>query len=117
MGFQLAARNVMRTAFGIVLVAAGLVLAAPAHADVDTDFNNELHTYGIYAGKDYNAWIAKIACKRINNGLDTDANKAAQFVHRNLAKDTTTEQAYQFLGAALRSYCPDKMPILEQAAQ
>ncbi len=39
------------------------------------------------------------------------------FVHRNLAKDTTTEQAYQFLGAALRTYCPDKMPILDQAAQ
>ena len=32
------------------------------------------------------------------------------------AKDTTTEQAYQFLGAALRSYCPDKLPILQQPA-
>jgi len=106
-----------RTLIGTALVAAGLVLAAPAHADVDTDFNNELHIYGIYNGKDYNAWIAKLACKRIDKGLDNDANKAAVFVHRNLAKDTTTEQAYQFLGAALRSYCPDKMPILDQAAQ
>jgi Protein of unknown function (DUF732) len=117
MRFQLAARGVMRTSIGTALVAAGLALAAPAYADVDTDFNNELHLYGIYAGKDYNAWIAKISCKRINNGLDSDANKAATFVHRNLAKDATTEQAYQFLGAALRSYCPDKMSILEQTAQ
>ena len=106
-----------RTAIGIVCVAAGLAFAAPAHADVDTDFNNELHLYGIYAGKDYNAWIAKITCKRINNGLDTDANKSAVFVHRNLSKDATTEQAYQFLGAALRSYCPDKMFILQPAPQ
>ena len=73
--------------------------------------------YGIYAGKDYNAWIAKIACKRLRNGLDTDATKAAQFVHINLAKDSTTEQAYQFLGAALRMYCPDQMPVLQQVAQ
>ena len=34
-----------------------------------------------------------------------------------LVKDSTTEQAWQFLGAALRIYCPDKMPILAQAAQ
>ena len=107
---------VMRAVIGIACVAAGLVFAAPAHADVDTDFNNELHIYGIYNGKDYNAWIGKLACKRINNGLDNDANKSATFVHRNLAKDTTTEQAYQFLGAALRSYCPDKLPILQQPA-
>jgi Protein of unknown function (DUF732) len=106
-----------RTLIGTALVAAGLVFAAPAHADPDTDFNNELHTYGIYAGKDYNAWIGKIACKRLRNGLDNDANKAAQFVHMQLAKDATTEQAWQFLGAALRTYCPDKMPILQAAAQ
>ena len=106
-----------KTLIGTVLVAAGLVLAAPAHADVDTDFNNELHLYGIYDGKDYNAWIAKIACKRLRNGLDTDATKAAQFVHINLAKDSTTEQAYQFLGAAMRMYCPDQMPVLQRVAQ
>ena len=102
---------------GIAALAAGLVFAAPAHADPDTDFNNELHTYGIYAGKDYNAWIGKITCKRLRNGLDADANKSAQFVHNQLAKDSTTAQAWQFLGAALRTYCPDKMPILEAAAQ
>jgi hypothetical protein len=106
-----------RIVVAIALAAAGLVLAAPAHADVDTDFNNELHLYGIYAGKDYNAWIGKLTCKRLDKGLDADANKSAQFIHMQLAKDATTEQAWQFLGAALRTYCPDKMPILEQAAR
>ena len=39
----------------------------------DTDFYNELHIYGIYGEKDYNAWIGKIACKRLWNNLDHDA--------------------------------------------
>jgi hypothetical protein len=43
-------------------IAAALVFAAPAQADPDTDFTNELHTYGIYGQKDYNAWIGKITC-------------------------------------------------------
>ena len=94
-----------------------LVFAAPAHADPDVDFANELHTYGIYGQKDYNAWIGKITCKRLYNGLDQDAFKSAQFIKTNLPKDTTTEQAWQFLGAALRTYCPDKLSVLEAAAQ
>lgn len=102
---------------GIGAVAAALVLAAPAHADVDTDFTNELHIYGIYGQKDYNAWIGKITCKRLNRGLDKDANMSAQFVHNQLVNGSTTEQAWQFLGAALRSYCPDKLPILVPAAR
>jgi hypothetical protein len=40
--------------------AATIMLAAPARADVDTDFANQLHTYGIYGQRDYNAWLAKI---------------------------------------------------------
>ena len=106
-----------RVVIGIATVAMGLVFTAPAHADPDTNFNNELHTYGIYGQKDFNAWIGKITCKRLRNGVDPDAYKSAWFVQTNLQKDTTTEQAWQFLGAALRTYCPDKMPILEQAAQ
>ena len=39
-----------------------------------------------------------------------------QFVKRQLDKDTTTEQTYQFLGAAYRTYCPEKLPILTQSA-
>src|SRR6478752_2623768 len=94
-----------------------LAVAAPAHADPDTDFQNELHIYGIYGEKDYNAWIGKIACKRLWNNLDHDANASAQFVKNQLKKDTTTEQTYQFLGAAYRTYCPEKVPILTQMAQ
>jgi hypothetical protein len=98
-------------------IAPALVFAAPAHADPDTDFANELHIYGIYGQKDYNAWIGKIACKRLNNGLDADAEKSAKFIFMQLEKGSTTEQAWQFLGAALRTYCPEKLPILQAAAQ
>jgi hypothetical protein len=97
-------------------IAPAVVFAAPAHADPDTDFANELHTYGIYGQKDYNAWIGKIACKRLYNGVDQDADKSAKFVFLQLDKGSTTEQAWQFLGAALRTYCPDKMSVLESAA-
>jgi hypothetical protein len=96
--------------------APALVFAAPAHADPDVDFANELHTYGIYGQKDYNAWIGKITCKRLYNGVDQDADKSAKFVFLQLQKGSTTEQAWQFLGAALRTYCPDQLPVLERAA-
>ncbi len=101
----------------LAVVAAAVALAAPAHADPDVDFANELHTYGIYGQKDYNAWIGKIACQRLYNGVDQDADKSAKFVFVQLQKGSTTEQAWQFLGAALRTYCPDKMPVLEAAAR
>jgi hypothetical protein len=101
----------------IAVVAAAVALAAPAHADPDVDFANELHTYGIYGQKDYNAWIGKIACKRLYNGVDQDAYKSAAFVNMQLQKGSSTEQSWQFLGAALRTYCPDKMPVLEAAAR
>jgi hypothetical protein len=38
------------------IVAVAITLAAPAHADGDTDFANQLHTYGLYGQRDYNAW-------------------------------------------------------------
>ncbi|UXA15881.1 DUF732 domain-containing protein [Mycobacterium sp. SMC-4] len=95
--------------------AAGLVLAAPAAADPDTAFTNELNTYGIYGQKDYNAWIGKISCKRIATGVDADAFEAAHFVHNQLQRGSTTEQAWQFLAAGLRTYCPATLPILDQA--
>jgi len=97
-------------------VAPALVFAAPAHADPDTDFANELHTYGIYGPKDYNAWIGKITCKRLGNGHDQGAEQSAKFVFTQLPKDSTTEQAWQFLGASLRTYCPEQLPILDAAA-
>jgi len=98
-------------------IATALVLAPSALADPDTDFTNELHTYGIYGQKDYNAWIGKITCKRLDKGLDQDADKSAKFVFLQLPKGSTTEQAWQFLGGALRYYCPEKLPILASAAQ
>ena len=94
-----------------------LALAAPAHADPDVDFANQLHTYGIYGPKDYNAWIGKITCQRLDNGLDQNVDMSAKFVFRQLPKDSTTAQAWQFLGAAIRTYCPDKLPVLQAAAQ
>jgi hypothetical protein len=100
----------------IALAMPALAVAAPANADPDTDFYNELHIYGIYGQKDYNAWIGKIACKRLWNNLDHDAYASAQFILRQLNKDSTTVQAWQFLGAAMRTYCPDKLPLLQQVA-
>ncbi len=100
----------------IALAVPTLAVAAPASADPDTDFYNELHIYGIYGEKDYNAWIGKIACKRLNNGLDKDAYASAKFIKPQLDKDTTTEQTWQFLGAGMRTYCPDKLPLLQQVA-
>jgi len=101
----------------VSIMTAVVALAAPAYADPDVDFANELHTYGIYGQKDYNAWIGKITCKRLYNGTDLDADKSAKFVFVQLPKGSTTAQAWQFLGAALRTYCPDKLPILAAAAQ
>ena len=101
---------------GMMVVIAGLAVAWPAHADPDTDFANQLHTSGIYGQKDYNAWIGKITCKRLYNGLDQDADKSAKFVFLQLPKGSTTEQAWQFLGAAITTYCPEQAPVLQRAA-
>jgi hypothetical protein len=101
---------------GLVSVtAAAVVLAAPSYADVDTDFANQLHTYGIYGQRDYNAWLGKITCERLG-GIDTDAYKSAAFLSKNLPRGTTTSQTWQFLAAAIGTYCPDQMPVLTSAA-
>jgi Protein of unknown function (DUF732) len=99
-----------------VVVAAALTLAAPAHADVDTDFANELHSYGIYGQRDYNAWLGKITCDRLGRGLDADAYASTSFISKNLPRHSTTAQAWQFLGAAINFYCPDLMPVLQRVA-
>ncbi len=98
---------------------AGLALATPAvaHADVDTDFSNSLQTIGVYGQKDYNAWIAKIACERIDRGVDRDAFASATFVGRQLPKGSTTEQAWKFLGLAYPAYCPAHQALLQMAAE
>jgi Protein of unknown function (DUF732) len=99
-----------------MVTAAMVTLAAPAHADPDADFNNQLHGYGIYGPRDYNAWLGKITCERLHNGVDTTADKSAHFALINLPRNTTTGQSYQFLAAAISTYCPDQVPILTSAA-
>ena len=105
-----------RILVGVAALTIGLGFAAPAAADPDTAFANELHTYGIYGPKDYNAWIGKIMCKRIYTNVDPDVFASANFVRNQLDKDATTEQAYQFVAAGLRTYCPEKLSILDAAS-
>jgi hypothetical protein len=100
----------------VVMGALTIALAAPAQADPDTDFSNQLHTYGIYGPKDYNAWIGKIMCKRLRTGLDANAAESATFLHLNLPKGTNTEQTYQFMSAGIDTYCEDQRPVLASAA-
>jgi hypothetical protein len=110
-----------RAAPGLAAAAIGIVVAVSgsgtAYADPDTDFANQMHTYGIYGPKDYNAWLGKIACQRLDNNVDHDAFQSAKFVATNLSRQNATEQNWQFLGAAIDFYCPDKRSVLEDAAR
>ena len=99
-----------------LVTAAMVAVAAPAQADPDTDFANQLHSHAIYGPLDYNAWLGKITCERLHNGLDTTADKSARFALVNLPRGTTTGQSYQFLAAAIGTYCPDQVQILTSAA-
>jgi hypothetical protein len=99
-----------------LVTAAAVAAAGSAHAEPDVDFNNQLHGYGIYGPHDYNAWLGKITCERLRNGLDTTASKSADFALVNLPRGTTTGQSYQFLAAAIGTYCLDQAPILTSAA-
>jgi hypothetical protein len=124
-GVELGVGYVKKTQLALVAAAAiatVLTSAAPAHADPsydrdpDTNFAHELHTYGIYGQKDYNAWIGKLVCKRLYNNVDHDAFASAKFIGDNLDRHNSTEQNWQFLGAALNYYCPEKRVILDQVA-
>lgn len=95
---------------------AGLAPTPSAHADPDIDFANQLHTFGIYGQRDYNAWLGKITCKRLGRGLDADLYESVTFVTTNLARGTTQGQAVQFVGAAISTYCPEQIGVLERAA-
>jgi hypothetical protein len=97
--------------------AGAVVLAAPAQADPDTDFAEQLHTFGIYGQRDYNAWLGKISCKRLLKGVDGDLYAAAEFVLLNLARESSQAQAIQFVGAAIGTYCPDQVGVLQAAAR
>ena len=107
-------RTGLATAFAAFAVAA--VTAAPANADPDADFAVELHSYGIYGQKDYNAWIGKIQCKRLRTGLDANASEAAVFLKTNLERGTTEQQIYEFLSAGINYYCPDQRFVVDSLA-
>jgi hypothetical protein len=97
----------------IAAIAAAIGLSAPAYADPDTDFDNQLGRFGIYGAHDYNPYIAKIACRRLGQGVDPDAAASAHFISNNLPRGSTQVQAYQFLGTAISIYCPDLAPRLQ----
>ena len=99
------------------MTAAAVALTPSAHADGDTDFANELHGYGIYGQRDYNAWLAKITCRRLGNGLDSSTEKSAEYLSHNLPRATSTGQTWQFLAAAIGTYCDDLMPMLPSVAE
>jgi hypothetical protein len=99
--------------FAMVGIAAAIGLSAPALADPDTDFDNQIAGYGIYGPHDYNPYIAKISCRRLAQGVDPDAAATAHFLSHNLPRGTTQVQAYQFLGSAISIYCPDQAPKLQ----
>ncbi|OBK35836.1 hypothetical protein A5658_07385 [Mycobacterium sp. 1245111.1] len=95
------------TGIAVGAVAAAISLSAPAFADPDTDFDNQLQHYGIYAPHDQSPYLAKIACHRLGVGVDKDAAASAHFLSINLPRGTTQVQTYQFLGSAIAQYCPD----------
>lgn len=99
-----------------VAAVAAVTLAAPAQADPDIDFASQLQGYGIYGQRDYNAWLGKITCKRLAKGVDGDAYASEAFVEKNL-KHYTTGQAWQFLGLAINTYCPDQIGVLQAASR
>ena len=101
----------------VLTAAVAIAVAAPAQADRDIDFANQLHSYGIYGQRDYNAWLGKITCKRLDRGVDGDAYASMSFITKNLARDITQTQVAQFLGAAISTYCPDMAGVLQRAAQ
>lgn len=110
-------RSAKRVLVAALVASTALTLATPAHADPDIDFANQLHEFGIYGQRDYNAWLGKITCKRLFKGVDGDAYASADFITLNLDRGTTQGQAFQFLGAAISTYCPDQVGVLQAAAQ
>lgn len=97
----------------VVGIAAVVGLSAPAYADPDTDFDNQLQHYGIYGPHDFNPYLGKIVCHRLGVGVDPDAAASAHFLLNNLPRGTTQVQSYQFLGSAISIYCPNLAPKLQ----
>lgn len=108
------------TVLAAAAAALAMTLAASASADPwvdpDVEFSRQLQGYGIYGPRDYNAWLGKIVCERLNWGKDPDAQASVRFIGPNLPRDSTQAQSWQFLGASINSYCPNQRPVYERAA-
>ncbi|QZA06220.1 MULTISPECIES: DUF732 domain-containing protein [Mycolicibacter] len=99
----------------IAAIATAASLAAPAHADTDSDFVGQLHNYGIYGPHDYDAWLGKIVCERQRNGIDAGPGRAAAFIADNLPTGTDRSRSWQFLATAIAFYCPDRADFMHDA--
>jgi hypothetical protein len=91
------------------------------NADAIVQFNPKRVLYEIFgpAGtgqRDYNAWLAKITCKRLGSGLDNSAGSAV-FLSHNLPRGTDTAKTWQFLAATIATYCPEQQPVLAAVAE
>jgi len=53
----------------------------------------------------------------LGNELDSSAEKSAEFLSHNLPRGTSTAQTWQFLAAAIGTYCDDLMPMLAAVAE
>lgn len=108
------------TAVASLLVAMPITLSdnsiSTASADTDTDFATTLHGFGIYGPRDYNAWLAKITCKRVSTGVDANATDSAAFLAKNLPRTASTQQVWQFMGTAFQMYCPENLGTLTALA-
>ena len=74
------------TGLAVAAIAAAISLSAPAYADPDTDFDNQLGRFGIYGPHDYNPYIAKIVCHRLGVGVDPDMPCRHEADHRHRRK-------------------------------
>jgi len=97
----------------VVCIAIAIILAAPAHADQDSDFDRYLWNFEYYAPHDSTRFLAKTTCTRLRNGSFPDAATALNYFTRNLKGGTTAEQTYQILGASVGFYCPEQAPKLK----
>lgn len=109
-----------QVAHAVAIAGIGLIVAVAgstaAHAEPDNEFAAQLHTYGIYGPTDYDAWLGKIVCQRMDNNVDHDVDQSTKFVAANLNRRTSAEQARQFLGTAIDFYCPERHLTQERPA-
>src|ERR1700742_5057366 len=80
------------TGLAVAAIAAAMSLSAPAYADPDTDFDNQLGRFGIYGAHDYNPYLAKIACHRLGGGGGQEGPELPPFFSPTPPPPTTPHQ-------------------------